>query len=148
MLHWLINVENVLFQIQLLVQCIYTQHFNSCNDGDETGETGMNWISMCACVHLCAISGKALVIFGHGRRAAVTACGLRTEDPVFFLERGKREEWRVWGGGWGIVYCGCPVTLRPVYDLLLGYWMSEALKSTSRHLFGSDFVSQLISVVK
>lgn len=44
---------------------------------------------MCACVHLCAKSGKGLVIFGHGRRGAMTACGLRTEDPVFLLEKGE-----------------------------------------------------------
>ena len=71
-------------------------------------------------MHLCAISGKALVIFGHGRRAAVTACGLRTEDPVFFLESGGRRGEERRGGRRGIVYCGCPVTLQPVYDLLLG----------------------------
>lgn len=50
------------------------------------------------CMHLCAISGKDLVIFGYGSRGAVTACGLRTEDPVFFLERGEEEE-RSGGGG-------------------------------------------------
>lgn len=36
----------------------------------------------------CAVSGMGLVIFGHRRRGAVTACGLRTEGPVFFLEWG------------------------------------------------------------
>lgn len=62
----------------------------------------MNAISVSACVHLCAISGKGLVIFGHGRRGAVTACGLRTEDPVFFLERREsRGEERGAGSGRG-----------------------------------------------
>lgn len=68
---------------------------------------------MCQCTHLCAISGKELVIFGHRRRGAVTACGLRTEEPVFLLERGRRVVVVVCGGGGGVVYSGCPVTLQP-----------------------------------
>lgn len=44
----------------------------------------------------------------------MTACGLRTEGPVFFLESGGAE------GGWrggGVVCCGRPVAPLPVYDL-------------------------------
>lgn len=53
-----------------------------CNDGEKTGEKHHTK------KRLCAISGRGLVIFGQWRRGAVTACGLRTEGAVFFLERG------------------------------------------------------------
>lgn len=67
-------------------------------------------------MRLCALPGKGFVIFGHWRRGAVTACGLGTEDPVYFLEReGLRG-----AGGWEVVDCGRPVTVQSVYDLLLG----------------------------
>ena len=63
---------------------------------------------MCVCMHLCAISGKGLVIFGHGRRGAVTACGLRTERPVFFLEsRGEEERRGVGGQGSSLLWMSC-----------------------------------------
>lgn len=53
-------------------------------------------------MHLCAKPGKALVIFGHGRRGAVTACGPRTEGPLFFMQRGElRGEERGVGSGEG-----------------------------------------------
>lgn len=48
--------------------------------------------------------GSDLVIFGHGRRGAVTACGLRTEDPVFVVDGGAEAV------GWGVMrrgeHCG------------------------------------------
>lgn len=62
--------------------------------------------------NLCTISGKGLVIFGGWRRVAATACGLGTEDPVMFLERGAL------GGGEKTEH-GRPVPLQPLYDLLL-----------------------------
>lgn len=52
---------------------------------------------MCVCAHLCVIPGKELVIFGHRRRGAVTACGLRTEEAVFPSEGGSLVE------KWGVV---------------------------------------------
>lgn len=67
----------------------FSEDFNSCNDGDETGEKSTKLIRVCTCVYLSAKSGEGLVIFGHGRRGAMTACGLRTEDLVFFMERGE-----------------------------------------------------------
>lgn len=61
---------------------------------------------MRVCMYLSVISGKDLVIFGHRRRGAVTACGLQTQDPVFFLERGHEEqrieEWREAGGKFSV----------------------------------------------
>lgn len=62
-------------------------------------------LNKCVCVHLCEKPGKGLVIFGHGRRGAVTACGLRTEGPVFFTQRGqlRGEEWR---GEWEVARDG------------------------------------------
>lgn len=39
-------------------------------------------------VRLRVKCGRDLVIFGQGRREAVTACGLRTEDPLFVLPGG------------------------------------------------------------
>lgn len=47
-------------------------------------------------MRLCVKCGRDLVIFGQGRREAVTACGLRTEDPLFVLQGGyeaRREQW-------------------------------------------------------
>lgn len=41
------------------------------------------------CIHLRKKPEKGSDVFGHGRRGAVTACGLRTEDPVFALDRGE-----------------------------------------------------------
>lgn len=85
-------------------------------------------------MHLCAISGKGLVIFGHWRRGAVTACGLRTEDPVFFLERGGIRGVR---GGWlrnTLLWMSC----YPAVSLWLTVGLSEAVsvKSTTYQLSG------------
>lgn len=38
----------------------------------------------CICVEK---PGKGLVIFGQAKRGAVTACGLGTEGPVFWMQR-------------------------------------------------------------
>lgn len=94
------------------------------------------WV--CVCMHFCEISGKALVIFGHGRRGAVTACGLRTEDLVFFLESGgRRGEERSGELGNSLLWMPC----YPAASLWLTVglnWMSKAvsLKSTSYQLSG------------
>lgn len=86
----------------------------------------------CVCMHVCAISGKGLVIFGHWRRGAVTACGPRTVDPVFFLERGGI---RGVQGGWlrnTLLWMSCYPAVRLWLTVGLN-WMSEAvsLKSTT-----------------
>ncbi len=65
-------------------------------------------ISIRLTVCVCAISGNGLVIFGHERRGAMTACGLRTEDPVFFLERGGiRGEEKSGGLGNSLLWMSC-----------------------------------------
>lgn len=80
----------------------------------------------------CAISGQGSVIFGHGRRGAMTACGLRTEDPVIFLERGGEEEC---GVGDSVLWMSCYSAASLWLSVGLN-WMSEAVsfKSTSYQL--------------
>lgn len=63
-------------------------------------------LSVCvrACVcerRTCAVSARRSVIPGDRRRGAVTACGLGTEDPVFFLESGRGR-----GGCGGVTVAG------------------------------------------
>lgn len=78
-------------------------------------------------VRLRVKCGRDFVIFGRGRREAVTACGLRTEDPLFVLDRGvwggyeaRREQWPGVCWGRGKVDYGWPVTLQAVCDLQRG----------------------------
>lgn len=118
-------------------------YFNGCSVGDKTGEEVWDEIRVhvCACMHLRPISGKGLVIFGHGRRAAVTACGLRTEDPVFFLERGGRRGERREGWEWGLGHSLLWMSFYPAASLWLTVglnWMSEAvsIKCTSCRFSG------------
>lgn len=71
------------------------QTFKVCIDGDQPGgKCQTKWARVCVCRRTCAISGRGSVIFGDWRRGAVTACGLSTEGPLFFLESG------VGGRGW------------------------------------------------
>lgn len=74
------------------------------------------------CMHSCICvekSGKGLVIFGQAKRGAVTACGLGTEGPVFWMQReeSRGEERGVRSEEW--FHCGCPVAPQAVYELLL-----------------------------
>lgn len=56
-------------------------------------------VRLSECVrHTCAVSARRSVISGDRRRGAVTACGLGTEGPVFFLESGREGEERRPGG--------------------------------------------------
>lgn len=109
-------------------------------------------VRLSECVrHTCAVSARRSVISGDRRRGAVTACGLSTEGPVFFLESGREGEARgrrLWGG-WATVDGLLPPL--PVCDLQwseiecrrqLGSKLSElpglGSASLTHQLFGSE----------
>lgn len=106
------------------------QTFRVYGDGDQPGgKCQTKWARVCACRRTCAISGRGSVIFGDWRRGAVTACGLGTEGPVFFLESGGGA--RVDGAGGLLWTARCPAaSLWLTVEL---NWMSEAvsIKSTT-----------------
>lgn len=94
------------------------------------------WVRAYICVHacICVQSGMDLVIFGHGRRGAMTACGLRTEDPVFFLERGEIEERRRGGGAGGLRSPLLWTSCYPAATFLTYRWVSVNVRSSQSQI--------------
>lgn len=63
----------------------------------------------------------------------MTACGLKTEGPLFAVDRRSYEE-RRGAGGRGIVHCGWLVSLQAVVGLQLG--LIKSPKHASLNPFG------------
>lgn len=97
-----------------------------CNDVDKSGEK----YPLNKCLHMHFYACRAFVCNIWKGLSYFWSQEERSRDGVWSPNRGaslllgkgekeRREEWSVGGGGgWGMVDCGCPVTLQPVYDFL------------------------------